>query len=260
MSEVQTLYDTWGNRASRKEPDCTVNGERVFKVGGYSLTVPDSHDEPAKVAHTYNRWGRDENPMPNISFSEGEMRIPVEDFVDLILRRVPAAELAEGLWQNDEVRDAFVECMIQRYRGPVEDADRRKVLSGLQVEIRAKSIDRAIERLNNVESDLRAKSHRSRWEQAQFGHYTSLYERHKVTLFEMREAGLLSDEQISKRLSLFTTPEDFKKWIDEKSDPVTRESVGPSWQESRDFWRKKLEAAFPEQETECGELVDGELA
>lgn len=246
MSEVQQLYDTWGNRANTKEPDAVVHGERVFRVGGYSITVPDSHDEPAKVAHCYRSWGRSENPMPNLSFSDGEMRIPVEDFADLILRRVPAAELAEGLWRDDEVREAFVECMIQRYRGSVEDGDRRKVLAGLQTEIYAKAIDRAIERLNTAESNLRGDSNRSRWEGLQMGHYSGIYERYKTTLYEMREKGLIDDVEVSRRLKAHTEPEDLKKYFYTLADPVVSESVGPEWRESRDYWRATLQAFFPE--------------
>lgn len=241
---VETIYDNWGNRASVKEPDAIFNEERVFKVGGYSITVPNDPTAPAKVASLYNRWGQRENPMPNMSFSEGEMRIPIEDFVDLILRRVPAEELAEGLWRDDSVRDRFVHCMANRYLGQIEDADRRKLLDQIQVEIRAKAIDRAIERLNDIESNLRAKSNRSRWEEAQLGRYSGLHEKYVAVLYELEAAGKLDKDGILNRLAYVTTPDSLKKYVDEGTDPVTRESVGSQWQESRDFWRAKLEKAF----------------
>lgn len=243
---VKTIYDNWGNRASLKEADATFNGERVFKVGGYSITVPDDPEQPAKVASLYNRWGASENPMPNMSFSEGEMRIPVEDFADLILRRVPAEELAEGLWRDDSVRERFIYCMAHRYAGPVEDEDRRKLLNEIQVQIYAKAIDRAIERLERAEGDLRAKSSRSRWEQNHLGHYTGIYERYSEALYELREAGKLDDDGIQRRLSMLSTPDNLKKYLLEASDPVTRESVGAQWYEARDYWRKRLEEFFPE--------------
>lgn len=246
MSAVEQIYDAWGNRASLKQPDAIHNGERMFKVGGYSITIPDDADQPAKVASIYNKWGASENPMPNLSFSDGEMRIPVEDFVDLILRRVPADELAEGLWRDDEVRERFVYCMANRYAGPVEDDDRRKLLNQIQVEIHAKAIDRAIERLNHLESNARGYSNHYRWEGLQIGHYNGLYERYKVTLFEIREAGLLTDEQVSSRLKQHTTPDQLKEFCLDGADPVVRESVGEQWRESRDFWRARLEDCFPE--------------
>jgi hypothetical protein len=247
MSEaVQQIYDNWGNRASLKEPDMTANGERIYKIPGYSITVPDDHEQPAKVASLYNRWGASENPMPNLSFSEGEMRIPVEDFVDLILRRVPAEELAEGLWRDESVRERFVYCMANRYAGGVEDNDRRKLLNEIQVEIHAKAIDRAIERLNKLETNARCYTDRYRWHREELGHYKGLYERYKNTLYEMREGGLLDDEQIATRLQYLTTPEQLKEYRDAEGDPVVRESVGKQWYESRDFWRHRLQEAFPE--------------
>lgn len=246
VDPVKAIYDNWGNRASLKEPDCLVEGGRAFKVGSYTITVPDDTDQPAKIAHTYNRWGASENPMPNMSFSDGEMRIPVEDFADLILRRVPAEELADGLMRDETVREKFIYVMAHRYAGVMEDEDRRKFLHEVQVSIYAKAIDRAIERLNNAESDLRAKSHRSRWEQAQLGQYSGLYEKYHGALLELREAGRIDDDAMRRRLELITTPENLKKWVDEAADPVTRESVGTQWQESRDYWRKRLEECFPE--------------
>lgn len=247
MSEaVQQIYDNWGNRASLMKPDVIVNGERCFKVGGYSITVPDDHEQPAKVASIYRRWGASENPMPNISFSDGEMRIPVEDFVDLILRRVPAEELAEGLWHDEEVRDRFVYCMAHRYAGDLQDEDRRKLLNEIQVAIHSVAIDRAIERLNNLEGNARGYSNHYRWRQAELGHYNGLYERYKITLYEMREKGLLDDEQISRRLAMHTTPANLKAYCEENTDPAVRESVGAEWRESRDYWRGRLEEFFPE--------------
>lgn len=246
MSAVQQIYDAWGNRASLKAPDHANDGERYFKVGGYGITVPDDPEQPAKVVHLYNKWGASENPMPNMSFGDGEMRIPIEDLVDLILRRVPADELAEGLWRDDGVRERFVECMANRYAGSVEDADRRNLLNKIQVEIHAKAIDRAIERLEDAESALRAKSHRSRWEQAQLGHYTGLYERYSDALYELLEAGKLDAEGVQRQLAMLTTPTALKAYVEESSDPVTRESAGEQWREARDYWRKRLEECFPE--------------
>lgn len=244
---VQQIYDNWGNRASLMEPsNVTADGDRYFKLGSYAITVPLDPEQPAKVSHLYYRHGADQNPMPNMSFSDGEMRIPIEDFVDLILRRVPADELAEGLWRDPIVRERFVECMVHTYAGTVEDADRRKFLRDVQVAVHAKAVDEAIRRLNDVETELRAKSSRSRWEQAQLGHYNGLHERYHEVVLMLREAGVIDDEAVKRRMQYVTTPEALKQSVDNMSDPVTKESVGAQWQESRDFWRKRLEECFPE--------------
>lgn len=248
MTAVEKIYDAWGNRASLKEPDVVLDDARVFKAWGVSITVPHDTTQPAKVAHVYNKWGASENPMPNLSFSDGEMRIPVEDFVDLILRRVPADELAEGLWADDSVRERFVYCMAERYGGGfVEDADRRKLLDQVQVAIYAKAIDDVASALENREGDLRAVSNRSRWQKVQIGHYKGLFEKHQAALYEMREAGLIDDEAVVARQKYLSTPDDLEKHMEERerNDPVVYSTVGPAWHESRDYWRKRLEEVFP---------------
>lgn len=243
---VKQIYDNWGNRASLLEPEQTLNDCRLFKVGGYSITVPNDPSQPAKVASLYNRWGASENPMPNMSFSEGEMRIPVEDFADLILRRVPAEELADGLMRDERVREKFIYVMAERYAGIMEDDDRRKFLHAVQVAIYSKAIDRAIERLNHVETGHRARLDHYRWKAVELGHYRSIYE-YVVTLLG---SVLKDDPQSEKRLEAFRAghihPDKLADYIKEHRDPAAVESVGPSWHESRDYWRKRLEEFFPE--------------
>lgn len=242
---VAELYDAWGNRACLKEPDSAPEGERAFKVGGHSITVPDDRSQPAKVAYIHSRYGREEQPMPNMSFSDGEMRIPVEDFVDLILRRVPAEELAEGLWRDESVRDRFTYCMANRWAG-LEEADRRKLLNQIQVAIYSVVIDRAIDRLNSLETNARCYTSHYRWKAGELGHYKGLHEKYRNALHELREAGVLTDEQVLKRQEYVFTPEKLEEYLKGEVDPVVRESVGPSWRESRDYWREKLVEVFPE--------------
>jgi len=240
MSEVvQQIYDNWGNRASLQSPDLLSDGERTFKVGGFSITVPDDRAVPAKVSHLYNRWGSRENPMPNMSFSEGEMRIPIEDLVDLILRRVPADELAEGLWRDETVRERFVYCMANRYASGVEDDDRRKLLTQIQVQIYAKAIDRAMERLNRSETGERSRTDYFRWKSVELGHYRGVYDA------AIRLAGV-DDEKRCDFEARHMHPDKLAEYVDSERDPVVKESVGTQWRESRDYWRKRLEEFFPE--------------
>lgn len=237
--EVQAIYDNWGNRASLKEPDQTYGDCRIFKVGGYSITVPNDTAQPAKVASLYNRWGREENPMPNMSFSEGEMRIPVEDFADLILRRVPADELANGLMRDKTVREQFIEVMAHRYAGVMEDEDRRKFLLAVQQQVYAVAIDRAIERLNHHEAGERSRVDYYRWKGVELGHYSGIY----------RDAlELIGDDEEKRQrfASMHIHPDRLAEYIKDNRDPAAVESTGPSWRESRDYWRKRLEEFFPE--------------
>lgn len=239
MGAVEQIYDAWGNRASLKEPDSIGDGARQFKVGGYSITVPDDTTKPAMVASLYNRWGASEKPMPNMTFSEGEMRIPVEDFVDLILRRVPAEELAEGLWREEAVRERFVYCMAHRYASEIPDEDRRKLLTEIQVQIYAKAIDRAVERLNRSETNERSRDDYYRFRSVELGHYRGLFE------YAERLAGDDADG-LNRFHERFMHPDKLAEFIGDGRDPIAIESVGPSWYDSRDYWRARLEQFFPE--------------
>ncbi len=239
VAPVQKIYDNWGNRASLKEADQVYENERVFKVGGYSITVPNDPGQPAKVASLYNRWGRDESPMPNMSFSEGEMRIPVEDFADLILRRVPADELADGLMRDETVREKFIYVMAHRYAGIMEDEDRRKFLHEVQVSIYAKAIDRAIERLNHHETGERSRVDYYRWKAVELGHYSGIYRDVLAIIGD-------DEEKRQRFASMHIHPDKLEEYIKGNRDPAAVESTGPSWHESRDYWRKRLEEFFPE--------------
>lgn len=185
--------------------------------------------------------------FPNMSVENGSINFPIEDLVSFILDRITPAELADGLMNDEEARSALVEKMAERYASPeFTDADRRAFLTKVQQQIHAKAIDRAIERLNALESNARAFSDRDRWRGIELGHYTGLYNRYKEALYELREAGKLDDQGIQERCKYLTTPESLEKYIKENRDPVVTESVGPEWRESRDFWRAELLKFFPE--------------
>jgi hypothetical protein len=177
---------------------------------------------------------------------DGELRIPVEDLADLILRRIGPAELAEGLWTEETVRASFIDCLANRYAGDsVTDGERREFIRKVQTEIHAVALDEAIRRLNQLETNARTYTDHYRWRNVEIGHYSGLYERYKNTLYEMREKGLLDDEQIEKRLKLHFTPESLREYIDGERDPIVKESVGEQWQESRNFWRDRLMEVLP---------------
>jgi len=246
---VKQLRDKWGNRAYAADVTVDADGLRHFDVGSHTVTIPTDPDQPILTAHKYRSWSSPkDNPIPNMHFTDGEMVIPIEDILDLLLRRVPADELAEGLWKDESVRRCFINNLLQDYGSSIDDDERRMVLDKMQKPIYAKSLDRAITRLNEIESNLRAKSHRNRWEQAQYGHYTGIYTAMRELQLYIREKFNLGEEEIpwAAKMERFMTPERFGEWIKDAADPVTQESVGQSWTESRNFWREKLLEAFPE--------------
>lgn len=223
----------------------------VHSLNEFDITVWEDGEVTAR--RKYYARSDPQSTFPNMTVDGGAITLPIDDLVEFLLARITPAELADGIIGDDEARAALLDKLAERYNEPgFTDADRREFLTKVQQQVYAVAIGHAVERLNNVETDLRAKSHRSRWEQAQLGHYSGLYERYRETLSELREAGKLDDEGIQRRLSMLTTPDSLKAYTDEISDPITRESVGAQWSESRDYWRKRLEECFPEPREEGG--------
>lgn len=244
-----TFLSRYQDRPSTLKVDHQViNGERkgtVHSLNEFDITVWEDGEVTAR--RKYYASSKPDNHFPNMSISDGAINLPIEDLVGFILARISAEELAEGIMDDDEARAALVYKMSERYSSPTfTDQDRQTFLTNIQQQIHAVAIGRAIERLNKMEEVLRAKDDYNRWRSVEIGHYRGLYERYEAALYELREAGRLDDEGVLARKSLVTTPDALASNIKEARDPVTTESAGPAWHESRDYWRKRLEEAFPE--------------
>lgn len=219
-----------GTVHSLNDFDITVweDGEVTARRKYYASTEPGKH-------------------FPNMSVSDGAITLPIEDLVGFILERITPAELADGIMADDEAREALVEKMAERYASPeFTDADRRTFLTKVQQQIHAVSIDRAITRLAGLEQNARSYTDQYRWRDVEIGHYRGLYDRYTEALYELREAGKLDDEGVLKRKALHTQPEKLAEYIGVNRDPIVKESVGPQWSESRDYWRKELLKFLPE--------------
>lgn len=230
-----------------------LEGEKVTKsrkgtvhsLNDFDITVWEDGEVTAQ--RKYYASTSPEKHFPNMTVSDGSINFPIEDLVSFILARISAAELADGIMNDDEARAALVYKMAERYAFPgFEDVDRRAFLTKIQEQIHAKSIDRAIERLNAAETGARCRSDYYRWKAVELGHYTGLFNRYKEALYELREAGKLSDEGVIDRTKYLATPEQLDAHIKANRDPVVSESVGPEWYASRDYWRTELAKYFPE--------------
>jgi hypothetical protein len=228
----------------------TQIGERkgtVHSLNDFDITVWEDGEVTAKRKYYTNT-----DPgkhFPNMSVSEGSINFPIEDLVSFILDKITPAELADGIMADDEAREALVEKMSERYASPeFTDKDRRAFLTKVQQQIHAVSIDRAITRLNGLEQNARSYTDQYRWRDVELGHYRGLYDRYTEALYELRESGKLDDEGVLKRKALHTSPEKLAEYIGSNRDPMVKESVGPQWSESRDYWRTELLKFFPEPE------------
>lgn len=217
---------------------------KVYSLNAFNITVWKDGEVTAQRQHYVST-----DPgkhFPNMSVSEGAINFPIEDLVSFILDRITPAELADGIMADDDARASLVEKMAERYASPeFTDGDRREFLTKVQKQIHAKSLDKAIERMNDYESAHRAKSDYYRWRDVELGHYKGLYERYTEALYELREAGKLDDAGVLRRKAHHTAPEKLSEYIGENRDPIVKESAGPQWRESRDYWRAELLKYFP---------------
>jgi hypothetical protein len=223
----------------------------VHSLNEFNITVWEDGEVTAQRQHyTSSDPGKH---FPNMTVSDGSINFPIEDLVSFILARISPEELADGIMNDDEARAGLVYKMAERYASPgFEDGDRREFLTKIQTQIYARSIDQAIERLNAHEGGHRSRSDYYRWKDVELGHYKGLYERYREALYELREAGKLDDEGVLNRTKYLTTPEQLDAYIKENRDPIAKESVGPQWYESRDYWRTELMKFFPEPTVEEG--------
>ncbi len=235
------------------------NGRKgnVHSLNDFDITVWEDGEVTARRKHYVpSDPGKH---FPNMSVGDGAITLPIEDLVGFILERISAAELAEGIMADDEARAALVYKMSERYSSPTfTDQDRRRFLANVQEQIYAKAVDQAIERLNRSEESHRSRADYYRWRKVEIGHYRTLHERYRLTLYELREAGRIDDTALQSRLEQHTSPEKLDEWIEQHRDPIVKESAGPQWAESRDFWRKQLQEHFrlPALEGEVGTLAD----
>jgi len=243
----------YNDRPSTLKVDHEIqNGDRkgtVHSLNDFNITVWGDGEITAQRKHYVST-----DPgkhFPNMTVSDGSINFPIEDLVSFVLDRVTPEELADGIMADDEARAGLVYKMSERYASPgFEDDDRRAFLTKVQAQVHAKSIDRAIERLNARETGERCREDYYRWRGVELGHYRGLYERYTEALHELREAGKLDDAGVLRRKSQHTPPDQLAEYIKQNRDPVVTESVGPQWYESRDYWRAKLLRFFPEPSVE----------
>lgn len=117
---------------------------------------PAEDGTPQVQARVWSRWrgGVDvKQVLPNIDFSDGQIRIGLEDLVELVLQRMAPVELAQVLWrESTEVRAAFMEAMISRYDdNTVRDSERRAFLVRVQNQVQEQRIDDLAKRLTESE-------------------------------------------------------------------------------------------------------------
>lgn len=227
----------------------TVNNGRkgtVHSLNDFQITVWEDGEVTAQ--RKYYAKSDPQSTFPNMTVTEGQINLPIDDLVEFILARISPEELAEGLMQDDDARAALVYKMAERYSSPTFiDGDRREFLTRVQQQVYAEAIQRAVERLNKAEEAHRSQADYYRWRKGEVNQYRQLYE------FAARLVDR-TDTFREEFAQCHMHPDKLLAFLEEHRDPSVIESVGPQWHESRDYWRKRLEEFFPEPKYEAPEI------
>lgn len=220
--------------------ECIVNERKgtVHLLNEFDITVWEDGEVTAR--RKYYAKSDPQSTFPNMTVDGGSINLPIDDLVEFLLARITPSELADGIISDDEARSELLYKLAHRYSEPgFTDTDRREFLTNVQQEVYAKAIDRAIERLEKHETYARSREDYYRWKAVELGHYKSIYE-YALRLVEGDEGRTTAFRE------RHTHPDKLEAYIKDNRDPVVKESVGPQWWESRDFWRQELAKAFPE--------------
>lgn len=217
---------------------------KVYDVNDVQVTV---WSDGTVTAHRARYTSSNpQSTFPNMTFEEGTLRLPIEDLVSVILQRITATELAEGIVHDKDARERLIEVLGHRWDDLVGDEDRRKFLH----EIKSAVHDAALDKLKDAMCTLE-RAARDKW------HYYN-----KIGQFHYWWNGV--KETIANFNCTGFNPQDLLSRIEErhgagfKAVNDTEEAefgIGKKhWNEARDHWRKRAEEmySFPIQEQENG--------
>lgn len=214
----------WSDRETKATAKLYIGGDKpacIYSIGKYLVTVPGVTPE-AELPVTYRedgRYGKPTDTLPNMEITDGVIRIPITDLVEQVLERSEPVEIAQTLWQDENVRNAFIDCLVTRYNEQgVGDADRRKFLQDVKEAVHSKALDCLSSKMASLEYDVAKRS------------------------FFYHEVNAVNDMLANadyKRLD--GTPIRLRH---EDSDPDFKIG-GKHWNDAQAFWRAEVAKLFP---------------
>lgn len=211
----------WNERPARAEVAHSIGGDKpatVYRIGRYEITVPEGGgDVTYRVPSHYGSDPR--RVLPNMEIADGEIRIPITDLVGEVLTRLDPRELAGALWQNAEVRDAFMGCLARDWSDDaIGEADRRAFLVKVREAVHDAAVDRLFQKVAGLEHDAS-----QRW----------------------RVWQVIRDANEALRVNGATWPSGRPLQLAEPGDEPAFKIGGASWNEAREHWRAELAKLFP---------------
>ena len=191
----------------------------VWEIGRYSITVAADRSVTFWEPRRDHRAHDPRATFPNIEVDDDDIRIPITDIVDTILTRLDPRDLARALWDNEDVKAEFMECLVERYNlEGIDDNDRRKFLAGVKVAIHDRALDDAVTLLQSQEH--------------QFARDHNFVNQVHRTNDMLREMDVRKDDGSLLQIN----------W--NLNDGIMRIG-GEAWEKARDDWRKEILARFP---------------
>ena len=220
--------------AAKPEFTDTATGEDVYvehrTYGSVEFRVPAGTPVTRDTQRNYRGVSGDPRlTLPNMEIREGAMVIPITDIVDEIVARAEPVDLAENLWQNDEVRERFIECMAERYtQGGIEDKDRRALLAKVGAIVHGQALDKLADAMVGLEREAVRKA--AYWQQVRGVNDTLRNHDIRVSRSVKNDDGTWGTELVLLQMQL---------------DPEAENIPGKAWNEAREFWRKEVLRQFP---------------
>ena len=239
------------NSAPTKAKFTLFSGDAaVFEIGygAYEVSVPvpadrpDDFDPPAVTFKTPRRQHRDVKALlPNMDVDGDTLRIPVTDLVPLILDRLDPVDLARALWNDDDVKAAFMDCLVTRYNEQgIGDNDRRKFLAGVKEAVHAKALDALANAMSSAEYHINRAS--------------NFYDQIRQINAVLRERDIRVDRHVWNDTTRDWETSSVVLQFDEMQHKRTADGLsvygdlavgGRGWEEAREFWRKEVLKQFP---------------
>lgn len=221
--------------AAKPEYTDPNTGEDVYveyrAYGAFEYRVPAG--TPVTREHKQRNYRTDNtdprSTFPNMEVTDGALVLPITDIIDEIIARADPVDLAEALWQHEEVRERFIECMSERYtQGGIEDKDRRALLAKVGAVVHGQALDRLADAMVGLE--------RQAVRRAAYWHEVG---RINDTL---RDLDIKTSRSVKNDDGTWGTE---LVLLQMRIDPEAEMVNGKVWQEAREFWRKEVLRQFP---------------
>lgn len=225
----------WDTKPYKVKCKGTLNGKPTFDFQGYTLTIdtPEKNEEddenPILLATKQHGHGRTDprNTLENMSIEDGVIKIPISDLVGEIMSRCSPADIAHELWTNQSVREQMIFELTSRWSDFWTDDERRKIITDLKEVVHNVAVDRAANAIAQDEHKLL---------QGWYFFHEVMAIRQQLSNWKQRLASV-------GNLALSEMP----KFETYDNDPMFKIG-GQAWNETRDYWRAQVSAAFPPSE------------